>query len=254
MVSDFAVSNVLSASWKAFSSQVWILAGLLIGYIILSFTLGAVLQPAFSSSWGGLLFVDLLNAAISLIFMLGYLKNMFQALDGDEPRFSAYGQQAHKIGTLFVSSLLYGILVFVVALVTLLPYFYLLYDLSLIKETVLDPYSLPAVSDIEWLSVLFTALGVLCLLLPAMYFGIRFMFYQAFIVSDNVGIIDSLKKSWEITKGHTLSLFLLTLASVGITIAGLLLFVIGLFVAIPLVYMMYCCAFRKLNHYPAYNE
>lgn len=42
-------------------------------------------------------------------------------------------------------------------------------------------------------------------------------------------------------------LFLLLLAMIGTAIVGCILFFVGLFVAVPLIYMMQCYTFRKLN-------
>ena len=60
-------------------------------------------------------------------------------------------------------------------------------------------------------------------------------------------ISESLHKSWEITKGQVLPLFILALVMIGILILGCILFGIGIFVAVPLIYMMYGYVFRKLN-------
>jgi hypothetical protein len=238
MKSKFAISNVLSVSWKALVSQIWILAGLLIGYVLLSFIV-AVLSPDPSS-----IIVQLIITAIGLIFNLGYLKNLFQTLDGDEPRFSAYGQQARKIGVYFVSYVLYTVLVLIVIAVLMVPFFYVLSQSSFIA---IGAHNLPVIPEGSGMSLLLTILAACVLLLPAIYIAIRLMFFQAFIVEEDAGIIDSLKKSWKITKGQEVSLFLFGLVSLGLTIVGCLLFLIGLFVAIPLIYMMYCCTFRKLN-------
>ena len=67
------------------------------------------------------------------------------------------------------------------------------------------------------------------------------------IIEENAGIIESLHKSWEITKGQALPLFILALVMIGILILGCILFGIGIFVAVPLIYMMYGYVFRKLN-------
>jgi hypothetical protein len=251
MKSNFTIPNVLRTSWSTLLSQIWILAGLLIGYVLLSFIFGAVASSSVfsSSSWVGKLVVNLLSMAISLIFSLGYLKNLFQALDGDEPRFAAYGQQAHKIVRLFVSGFLYGMLILIVYGIFVVPYFYLLHRFSFVQEVFdgLNNY-VPVLPEGKAPALFSMAAGALCLLLPALYFSIRFMFYRAFIVEDNAGIIESLKKSWRITEGHTLRLFLLGLTMLGIIIAGILLFIVGIFVALPLVELMYCCVFRKLNN------
>ncbi|MDR1645027.1 MAG: glycerophosphoryl diester phosphodiesterase membrane domain-containing protein [Tannerellaceae bacterium] len=247
MESRFTISNVLSVSWKALASQIWILAGLMIGYIILSLILSLVLPPLFSSPMTGTIVSQLASVVFALIFNLGYLKNLFQALDGDEPRLSAYGQQARKIGVYFVAALLQGIAVSIIVTLFLAPYFYWLFQNSFISEIALDVNGLPLIPEGHGAALCGILLGTLVLLLPAIYVAIRLMFYQAFIIEEDAGIIESLKKSWQITKGQELPLFLLALVWLGLFIAGFLLFLIGLFVAYPLMLMMYCYTFRQLN-------
>lgn len=199
------ISEVFATSWKQTKSQIWVLSGLIIGYLILSFTLSIFSTPVSSDGLSGftpgMIIMKIISAIISILFSLGYLKNVFQALDGDEPQFAAYGQQAHKILTYFCSN----ILAFLIVLI-----------------------------------------GLVFLIIPGIYLALRLQFFSAAIVDDNAGIIESLKKSWEITKGHTFSLFLLCLTMIGICIVGCLLFIVGIFVAIPLTYMMYAYVYRKL--------
>ena len=150
----------------------------------------------------GTIIINLISCIISAIFALGYMKNIFQALDGEEPQFSAYGQQARKIITYLVANILMGIIVL---------------------------------------------LGICLFIIPGIYLALRLQFYAALIVEDDAGIIESLQRSWEITRGQGMSLFMLMLAMIGICILGFILLGIGIFVAMPLVYMMYAYAFRKLN-------
>lgn len=201
MEAKFTISEVFDTSWKKAKSQIWVLAGLLIGYLILSFTLSIFAIPA-QNSKVGLVAVNLVNAVISIVFTLGYMKNLFQTLDGIEPQFSAYGQQSRKIVTYFFASLLMSVIV---------------------------------------------VIGLFLFILPGIYLAIRLQFYQAFIVEEDAGILDSLKRSWKITEGQVLPLLLLVLAMCGIILIGIILFMVGVLVAIPVTYMMYCEAFRKLN-------
>lgn len=197
----FILSEVYSTAWKGTKSQLWILAGLLIGYCILSFTLSAFAMPIQSSIIGEII-VTVVSVLFSLIFSLGYMKNIFQALDGEEPQFSAYGQQTRNIITYLLASIIMGLIV---------------------------------------------SVGLLFFIIPGIYLALRLQFYQAFIVEENAGIIESLRKSWEITKEQALPLFMLALVMIGILILGCILFGIGIFVAIPLIYMMYGYVFRKLQ-------
>jgi uncharacterized membrane protein len=209
--------------------------------------ISVILSPVLSSSLGGNIILNLITVAISLVFGLGYLKNLFQTLDGDEPRFSAYGQQARKIGVYFVSSVLCGILIYGVLLLLWLPYFYLLYSYSFIKDVFFGFNSVPVIPEGSGAALFLMILGALFLLLPATYIYLRFMFFQAFIVEEDAGIISSLSKSWKMTKGRVGSLFLLGIVFVGLAIVGILVFFVGMFVTLPLIMLMSCCVFRKLN-------
>jgi uncharacterized membrane protein len=201
METKFTISEVLSASWAALKSQIWILVGLFIGYTILYLVISLLFVSAMASITLSII-VNLFLSVISLIFALGYIKNLFQALDGDEPQFSAYGQQARKIGTYFVAGLISGILILI---------------------------------------------GTLLLIIPGVYIALRLQFFVALIVEEDAGIIESLQKSWDMTKGQVLPLLLLLLVMMGICIAGFILLGVGIFVAYPLMILMQCCVFRKLN-------
>jgi uncharacterized membrane protein len=254
MESKFTVSNVLATSWKALVSQIWVLAGLMIGYYILSLILALVLTPMLPALPGQLL-MQLISGVIALIFSLGYLKNLFQTLDGDEPQFSAYGQQARKIGTYFVSTLLVWLAIFVVAALFIFPYFFWLFSqYPSLKELVVAAGSNSPLPEVEGAAAGLAILGSIVLSLPAVYIYIRVMFAPAFIVEEDTGIIESIRKSYEITKGQEWPLFLLGLVSIGLGIAGFFVFFIGIFVAMPLIYLMYCCVFSRLNVLPQTQE
>jgi uncharacterized membrane protein len=201
MESKFTISEVLSASWTALKSQIWILTGLFIGYTILSLVINLLFVPAMTSVALSLI-VNLLFAVIAFIFVLGYVKNLFQALDGEEPQFSAYGQQARKIGTYFVAYLICCILALI---------------------------------------------GSLLLIIPGIYIALRLQFFMALIVEEDAGIIESLQKSWDMTKGQVWPLLLLFLVMLGIGIVGFILLGVGIFVAYPLILLMYCSVYRKLS-------
>ena len=187
MEPKFILSDVFKAAWKGTRSQLWILAGLLIGYGILFFTLVAFAMPM-QSSMAGMIVVNVISVLFSCLFSLGYMKNIFQALDGEEPQFSA--------------SVLVGAIVLI---------------------------------------------GCTLFILPGIYLALRLQFFWAAIVEERAGAIESIRRSWEITRGQLPSLLLLAITLFGIVLLGCILFGIGLFVAVPLVYMMYGYAFRKLT-------
>ena len=201
MEPKFMISEVFGTSWKNTKSQIWVLVGLFIGFSILSMIVTLFGMPAQGSIVGRVI-VQIVSLLISCIFMLGYVKNIFQALDGEEPQFSAYGQQSRKIITYLIANILFSIAV---------------------------------------------CIGMVLLIIPGIYLYLRLQFFTAFIVEEDCGIIESLQKSWNMTQGQTLPLFLLLLTMIGTAIVGCILFFVGFFVAVPLIYMMQCYTFRKLN-------
>lgn len=191
----------ISTAWKGTKSATMDISRIINRILYLVFHADSV-RDAHASSIIGKIIVNVISALFSIIFSLGYMKNIFQALDGEEPQFSAYGQQTKNIITYFLASLITGFVVLA---------------------------------------------GFLFFIIPGIYLALRLQFFQAFIIEENAGIIESLHKSWEITKGQVLPLFILALVMIGILILGCILFGIGIFVAVPLIYMMYGYVFRKLN-------
>ena len=202
MARKFVLSDVLRVAWKRLISQIWLLAGLLIGYVIVSLSLILFIPfPEQGSVSVAGMAISLLSLVFSLLFSLGYTKNMFQTLDGEEPQFSAYGQQSRKIFTWLIAGLIYTVVVVV---------------------------------------------GLCLLVLPGIYLAIRLQFFYTSVVDEDTGIVTSLKRSWEITKGQEMPLFIFLLVAFGLTVLGLSFFLIGIFVIYPLVGLMYCYVFRKL--------
>ncbi|MGM9759409.1 MAG: hypothetical protein ACI30I_04745, partial [Parabacteroides sp.] len=89
--------------------------------------------------------------------------------------------------------------------------------------------------------------GLCLFVLPGIYVAIRFQFYSMYILEQDMNAIEALKQSWQLTKNQTMPLLLLALTQIGITLVGFLLLIIGVFVAIPLIYAMYIVAFRQLT-------
>jgi len=200
MEQTFTISEVVKTSWDYLKQQIWVLVGLLIGFTILSFLISSMASP---TSMSMMLIASLISVVISCVFMLGYYKNIFQTIDGLEPQFSAYGQQAPKILTYFIANLIVGVIV---------------------------------------------TIGAFLLIIPGIYLALRLQFFGCFIVEENEGIIESMKRSWAITEGNVMRLFILALAQIAIAIVGALLLGIGIFVAAPLIYMIQCYVFRLLNN------
>lgn len=78
------------------------------------------------------------------------------------------------------------------------------------------------------LTGLVVGLGLLLLILPGIYAGIRLFFTALLIVDRDMGAVEAMKASWNHTGGHVLGIFGLGLASVVILLGGALLLLVGI--------------------------
>jgi len=93
---------------------------------------------------------------------------------------------------------------------------------------------------------LLVTVGLLLLIVPGIIWALQYKFYGYFI-AEGAGPIEALKKSYKITKGHLWELFWFNVILIGILILGIMAFLVGLFVAIPLIMNATAHAYRQLS-------
>jgi uncharacterized membrane protein len=96
--------------------------------------------------------------------------------------------------------------------------------------------------------------GLILLIVPGIIWGIKYSMFGYLIIDKEIGPVEALKKSGEITKGFKWDLFLLGLLFLGITILGALVCGVGLFAAIPTVLVAHAYVYRKLAYGAAVEE
>lgn len=122
------------------------------------------------------------------------------------------------------------------------------------SPTIIDLYSYPnlpkKVLKTFIASILYgitVILGLILFVIPGIYIAIRGMFFSYYIVDKDAGIMDSIKMSWNSTKGGVLNLFLFDLLLIGLNILGALVFGIGLFVTVPVSLLSVALLYRKFQ-------
>jgi uncharacterized membrane protein len=88
--------------------------------------------------------------------------------------------------------------------------------------------------------------GLILLIIPGIYWGIRYHFVGYLILDRDMGIMDALKKSGQITRGAWWHLFVFALAMMGISIIGFILCFVGSFFALPIVIVATAYVYRSL--------
>jgi uncharacterized membrane protein len=92
-------------------------------------------------------------------------------------------------------------------------------------------------------------IGFVLLVLPGIYLMLRLQFAMACVVEEDAGVGEAIRKSWALTAGGRLlgKLLLVLLVQLGLIIAGIVALGVGVFVTVPLCYLIYCHVFKRLT-------
>jgi uncharacterized membrane protein len=90
-------------------------------------------------------------------------------------------------------------------------------------------------------------MGLILFVVPGIIFLIRLWFVGFVVVDERVGPLEAIQRSWDITRGHTLDLFLLFLLLVGLNLLGLVILGVGLLVTVPMSGLSLAFLYRHLK-------
>ncbi len=93
--------------------------------------------------------------------------------------------------------------------------------------------------------------GLILLIVPGIYWALKYQFVTNLIVDKNMGITEAMGKSGELTKGIKLRLLVFDLALIGVMILGGLALGVGVLIALPIVYLAGIHVYKQL--YPHTN-
>ena len=89
--------------------------------------------------------------------------------------------------------------------------------------------------------------GLILFIVPGIIIGIKLQFASYLVVDKNMGVVDALNKSSEMTKGIKMNLFLFGILLFLINVLGFLALIVGLLVTIPLSMVATAYVYRKLS-------
>jgi uncharacterized membrane protein len=98
--------------------------------------------------------------------------------------------------------------------------------------------------------VVMVSLGLVFLIVPGIYLWIRVGFFGFYIVDEGVGPLDALQKSWDLTRGAVMELFVFWLLVAVVNLVGALFLMVGLFASLPVTSLMTAYMFRRLQGPP----
>lgn len=89
--------------------------------------------------------------------------------------------------------------------------------------------------------------GLILLIVPGCYVLARYGLFPFFILDKNLGPLESLKEAGDATEGIRWQMFLLFLACVGLNILGMIFFLIGLLITVPVTLLALAVVYRRLT-------
>lgn len=136
MNKELTVGYILKSSWIAVKANIWILSGLFFVYMVLS----QVIQLFAGSNYASLRFIffNIAVYVVTLLFYGGYIKNIMQAFNGDEPQFKAFGEMSGRILNLFISSILFIIAAVIGLALFIIPGIYIMLRLQFYMIAIVD--------------------------------------------------------------------------------------------------------------------
>jgi uncharacterized membrane protein len=88
--------------------------------------------------------------------------------------------------------------------------------------------------------------GFLLLIIPGIYWAVRYQFFSYLILDQGMSPVDAIKRSGQITRGSWWHIFVFMLAIWGITVLGFLACCVGILFAIPVVVVAVAYVYRSL--------
>ena len=82
------------------------------------------------------------------------------------------------------------------------------------------------------LTVTIVGFGMVLFILPGIYFGCKLAFVPYLVVDEKLDAVEAVKRSWRLTRGHALTVFLIGVVAVIVALGGLLLVGVGLILSI----------------------
>ena len=230
-------------------------------FLVLAINFLLSFSVSYSSNSGGF-GAGLVSHGVSLVafvFMVGYFLAVQKTLRGATATPHDLLAGFPQIIPIILTNLLCSLLLLLVLVITLVPlvlgliaWFSLAFlssiasassGLDFINQLVPQGLANPNFA----LYIFLPLLGLFICLIPLFIVSMGFAFWPLRILDGEHRVVESLRQSWEITRGYKLRLFLLFLLFIPLNLAGLLFVVVGLFITIPLSVIAMVAFYERLT-------
>jgi len=173
--------------------------------------------------------LGIISAILQMIVGMGLIRITLKVCDGKKGSLSDLFACVPLFLKYFLGSILYGLI--------FLPAAILFVVMAIL---------LPNITRTSGFVYAGLIIGLILLVVPGIIWAIKYMFFSYLIVDQELGPVEALKRSAEITQGAKWDLLLLGLLLAGINLLGALALLIGLFATVPTAMVATAFAYRKL--------
>ena len=241
----FSASEVLGETWELYKARM----GLVVGVVLAGLVINVVYQLAGDAMASTVDQASPMAAVAKLVFSLagmvlqiwisgGQALALLRIARGEDARVTDIFQGGPYVLRIIGASLLLGLGFLGIALACLAP-------AGLVAVVAGQTGSLPA--------IILLILGTVVAVVISFMISVRFYQYTLLIIDRDAGAIESLRLSYQITRGHSLELIGLTLMAAVISISGVLLFCVGFFLTVAFSSLLFACIYVALVGEPISN-
>ena len=232
---EFSKREIITSSWNIMKPHL----GLLILAILFIFGLNLLLSALQEEILSDIKAQSILFTIAAFLFQmglnLGMLRISLNIINNKEVNFS----QLFGSFDLLIPYILATIVLITILLIAASP--------GIILLLVSVSADLDSMSNLEAPDDWSVIIPIILIIIPAVYISIRLQFYNYFILDEESGIIESIKRSAEISKGYVGELFLLGAVLSLIILISIIPLGLGLIISIPLSTMATSYVYLKLK-------
>ncbi len=240
------IDMLISKSWDVFKRNIGIIFGFGIIYTIIIIASSIAINSVFPGSGGTIdiglgeayalqqnesITAQILNGIISLFLSLGAIRFGLNLVNGHDASIPDLFSQ----GRLLIRSILATILVYIMLAIVAIPGAAVIYA-SFNMGSSGEP------------NIAIAVLGVILALIPTIFIGVRMTFVQYCLVDRDRATIDAISDSWALTKDNVMRVILLFIVQALLVIGGMLALIVGVFIALPVIYLSSIVAYLFLRH------
>ncbi len=232
---DFSKREIILNSWQMLKSHLWLWLLIMLFIFCLNITISSVQEKQINSITTQTILFTVAAYLFQAGLNLGMLKIALNIHEEKEAGLSQVFGSFHMLVVYILATLVYLTLILFAASPGIV---LLIFSISA---------DINSITDLRGLGETSFIIPLLLIIIPTAYASIRLQFYDYFLIDNEGGVIESIKKSISITKGYAGELFVLGAILSIIILISMIPLMVGLLISIPLTVMVNTNVYLKLK-------